>query len=281
MHVRRHDGRPLRFGHRGWLWENAFLIYDTGTDSLWHHFTGEALSGELRGARLERLPTVQTTWRAWKSEHPGTRVLPRAENAPPRYRRDVYEERNRGLEFGLEVWAGGERVLYPFATLGREPRHDVVGGTPVVIVPDLAARTAHAFVATVDGTVRRFTLESGVLTAAGAGEPRTFRARSGRPVGDGASGRGLHRVPTSHWGDRCLAAPEPGPRRPPARRVTGPPRGQRGRSRDGRVSCEAVPQRRFQPRTSPNRTLTAARPRSAGQLRETGVPVPRDRCPVS
>ena len=54
---------------------NALVMYDHQTDSLWSHFTGDAVQGEFKGTRLEVLPAMQTTWGQWRQLHPDTLVL--------------------------------------------------------------------------------------------------------------------------------------------------------------------------------------------------------------
>ena len=63
------------FGHEGLLYENSFVMYDKGTDSLWIHVTGEAVTGPLKGNKLQFFPSVVTSWKAWKKKYPHTGVL--------------------------------------------------------------------------------------------------------------------------------------------------------------------------------------------------------------
>ncbi len=58
------------------LMKNALVMYDRETDSLWSHFTGEALSGKMKGKRLEMLQAVpKARWDEWRTLHPNTKVL--------------------------------------------------------------------------------------------------------------------------------------------------------------------------------------------------------------
>ena len=59
----------------GKLWRNSFIMEDRETSTSWSHVTGRALGGPGRGAQLQALPSVQTTWTEWKKAHPGTEVL--------------------------------------------------------------------------------------------------------------------------------------------------------------------------------------------------------------
>lgn len=181
VHVRSLDGRSLRFGHRGWLWHNAFLLYDHGTDSLWHHQTGRALAGPLRGRALARLPTVLVPWAAFRAAHPGTRVLPKPPD--PALREDPYATRTVVLELGLGLELDGRDVLYPLPEFGPDDvLHDVVGDVPVVLARLPNTRTATAFRAP-DASVRlRLVRDDGGRALLEAPDGRAWNAVSGRPV---------------------------------------------------------------------------------------------------
>lgn len=79
MHVRQVGERTLTFIVSGKLWRNSLIMQDKETGSLWSHITGECLDGELKGAQLEMIPVVQTSWAEWSADHPNTRVLKKSE----------------------------------------------------------------------------------------------------------------------------------------------------------------------------------------------------------
>lgn len=72
---RRIDGRVLEFGTSGSLWNSALVMYDRQTETLWSHFTGQAIVGELTGIELERYPVATVPWGAWRDAHPEGLVL--------------------------------------------------------------------------------------------------------------------------------------------------------------------------------------------------------------
>lgn len=190
MHARETGGRSLRFGHRGWLWNNSYLLYDRETDSIWHHQTGRALSGPLRGAALARWPTVLVTWEAWRAEHPDTLVLPKPATHANRIDVDVYSARNAGLRFGIGVEIGSERCLYPLRDLEAGPIADTVAGVPIVVALDRDGRTAFAYDRRLGETLLTFEAgedSDGVPLLRSVPEGREFRLRSGRPVGGDAA----------------------------------------------------------------------------------------------
>jgi hypothetical protein len=50
-------------------------LYDLQTRSLWSQLAEGALTGAMRGQRLEVLPAVEQPWSTWRAAHPATRVL--------------------------------------------------------------------------------------------------------------------------------------------------------------------------------------------------------------
>ena len=54
--------------------EKHFAEDDTGT--RWNLITGEAIAGQGKDARLERLPAVNIYWFAWARYHPETSIYP-------------------------------------------------------------------------------------------------------------------------------------------------------------------------------------------------------------
>ena len=72
---RRLDDRILDFGTSGSLFQSALVMYDRQTESLWGHFTGEALVGTLAGDRLEAFTAQTVSWGDWVAAHPEGTVL--------------------------------------------------------------------------------------------------------------------------------------------------------------------------------------------------------------
>lgn len=75
VHVRKLGERVLDFGVSGSLWNDALVMYDRQTRSLWTHVTGRCIEGVLAGARLSMLPATLTTFQEWVVQHPTTLVL--------------------------------------------------------------------------------------------------------------------------------------------------------------------------------------------------------------
>ncbi|MEL7156800.1 MAG: DUF3179 domain-containing protein [Actinomycetota bacterium] len=82
---RRFGDEVLDFGTSGELYQSALVMYDRQTESMWAHFTGQALVGHLAGARLTLIPTQTVAFADWVEAHPDGHVLTRDLGAPPSY----------------------------------------------------------------------------------------------------------------------------------------------------------------------------------------------------
>jgi len=64
-----------RFGVSGLLYNSDMLLYDRATESLWSQISGTAISGKLKGSKLENIILTNTTWSHWLQQHPNSKVL--------------------------------------------------------------------------------------------------------------------------------------------------------------------------------------------------------------
>ena len=69
------EKEELTFGVSGRLYESNVLLYDHQTESLWSQLKEEAVTGPLTGTRFIQVPSVLTTWKQWREQHPDTYVL--------------------------------------------------------------------------------------------------------------------------------------------------------------------------------------------------------------
>lgn len=129
------NGRLYEFGVSGLLYNSDVLMYDRVTGSLWSQLMAQAVSGPLKGVRLQQLPLAHTSWQEWTERHPETRVLSNRTGYSRNYRVDPYPSygRNRKLYFpvshsndqygrkeivmGLEI--DGRFKAYPFEELEK------------------------------------------------------------------------------------------------------------------------------------------------------------------
>ncbi len=102
---RQADGRTFDFGTSGSLYNSALVMYDRQTESLWAHYTGQAIVGELVGTQLKLIPAATVSWSTFAAEHPYGLVLSR--------------ETGFGYSYGSNPYAGyDDPDTFPFLFLG-------------------------------------------------------------------------------------------------------------------------------------------------------------------
>ena len=91
------ENDTLTFGVSGMLFRDALVMFDRQTDTLWTHVDGRAIRGPLQGQVLTPVPSVHTTWDAWKRMYPESHVLKKHGRT-----RSNYESYNRnGNKLGI------------------------------------------------------------------------------------------------------------------------------------------------------------------------------------
>ncbi len=174
MYSREIGGQEYSFGVSGKLIMNVLVMYDRQTDSLWSQLLGEALTGPLKGTRLEFIPAQHTTWEDWKAQHPDTLALVKGYSGLFDSYRSYYESSSAGVigetvqddrlytkQFVIGVEQNGEAVAYPFGALNEEPVvNDLVGGEPVLIVFNAETGAAVAYSRELAGEAQPLTFSS-------------------------------------------------------------------------------------------------------------------------
>ncbi len=151
---------------------NNLVMYDRETESLWLQISGEGIDGRLKGASLNQISHIQTTWNAWKELHPDTVVLDKGGG----YGSDSYESYYRDPSAGplgesrgddrferkdlvLGYIFGGRAKGYPFRTLLETPVvNDTFAGRDLLVVFDERSQTGQILERTVDGRSLTFEL---------------------------------------------------------------------------------------------------------------------------
>lgn len=112
------DGKRLSFGVSGLLYNSDLLLYDRQSSSLWPQILAKAISGPLKGQRLEIIPLADTTWGDWRIRYPHTLLL----STDTGYRRDYARNPYAGYEERREL-------MFPmrFRTIGYHPKERVIG----------------------------------------------------------------------------------------------------------------------------------------------------------
>ena len=145
------DGEVLSFGNTGSLYESTLLMYDRETESLWGQVGGRAIEGELKGKRLEMLPSTTTRWKDWRNLHPDTLVLSldtgyrrnydsnpyatydRVKNSLPPFPLSLVDRRLDTKELIIGLIFNDAKKAYPINQLGWRVINDRVGGESIVV----------------------------------------------------------------------------------------------------------------------------------------------------
>jgi hypothetical protein len=163
-------GRVLTF-HLAGINNQNFLMRDEETGSFWQQVTGEAISGPLKGAKLELASTEEVTFRVFREEDPrGTVLAPVAQYADRYAKKDWEQSLARAKtvmsfpesgvpprELVLGITFGDASRAYPVSrVLAAGVVQDVVGNRPTVIVTGPDGASMRAFVARVAGRDAEF-----------------------------------------------------------------------------------------------------------------------------
>ncbi|MFQ5493230.1 MAG: DUF3179 domain-containing protein [Candidatus Dojkabacteria bacterium] len=69
------DGKVVRFGVSGLLYETNLLMFDDINESLWSQIEGRAVVGDFAGKQLERVNVDQLTFKDIKASYPDAEIL--------------------------------------------------------------------------------------------------------------------------------------------------------------------------------------------------------------
>jgi len=160
VYDRKVKDKELTFGVSGLLYESNVLFYDHQTESLWSQLKEEAVTGPQTGTRLAAIPSVTTTWKVWREQHPTTLVLSTQTGFHRDYNRLPYlayakspnpmfpvkneDARLSPKEKVVGVSIGDVHKAYPLKLLRERqgPLEDQIGKTNVTIQYDAAADSA-------------------------------------------------------------------------------------------------------------------------------------------
>ncbi len=158
-------GRDTVFGVSGLLYDSDVLPHDRGSESLWSQLMEQAVTGPLKGTRLQPLPMAHTSCADWRKRHPRTEVLSTDTGFIRDYTRNPYdgyeqvqalmfEVEHRDDRFPAKEWvlglrSGAQARAYPFSVLAQRTDADGrlrerIGGQDIEIRYDRAHRSAQA-----------------------------------------------------------------------------------------------------------------------------------------
>jgi hypothetical protein len=132
----------LSFGVSGMLWRSALVMYDRETDTLWSHFTGEALRGPLaiETTRLRNLASVpKVRWGTWRKQYPETKVL--SVDGATFHKEDVYADYHKAPDkLGVRpVDFTDTRLPAKALVVGCMPKLGTAGAVPHAAFPTAGA----------------------------------------------------------------------------------------------------------------------------------------------
>ena len=156
------SGKERTFGVSGLLYLSDVLLYDRQSESLWSQIDRLAISGPMKGERLQQVALTHTRWDVWKAKG-DTQVL----SIDTGYRRDyskspygnyneseaIYfpvgniDKRFHPKEQVIGLVLNGQFKAYPFAELTNtaSPLNDIFSGQPVSIRFDAAQRSGAVY----------------------------------------------------------------------------------------------------------------------------------------
>jgi hypothetical protein len=115
------NGRSHEFGVSGLLYNSDVLMYDRETGSLWSQLMTQAVSGPMKGTRLQQLPLSNSSWEEWLKRHPDTHVLSNNTGYSRNYNVDPYPNYTRD-----------GKLYFPVAHSSRKyPRKEIVMGLEI------------------------------------------------------------------------------------------------------------------------------------------------------
>jgi len=168
VYARTLGGKTYTFQVSGKLWRNSLIMQDRETGSSWSHVTGRAIDGKAKGAQLEKLDAIETTWGLWYEAYPETSVLEKSEEVKASHYQDYFDDPQRmglfraqwlnermpgkTLVYGAAIGAHAVAVTDAALAGGKQVEIDL-GGTPVV-VSRAADGGVRAFIAQAEGQER-------------------------------------------------------------------------------------------------------------------------------
>ena len=192
VYARAVEERTLTFLVSGMLWNRSLVMMDKETESLWSHILGEAMQGELKGAKLEVLPSSMTTWEEWRRDYPQTDVL-NLSRTHERFTRAFYSDRDpASFVFGWSIDL--EPYSCSFETLQEHPILNLkLGGRPLLVTFDPGSLSPHLFSRRVgDGELRFVAEGEGRMRDEGTGS--VWDRSTGQCIEGDLKGRRLE-----HW----------------------------------------------------------------------------------
>jgi hypothetical protein len=147
------------YGYTFHGWRGGVMVAKGRDGTLWSALSGVAIDGPQKGKRLERVPSLTTTWQHWLMLHPESTAYDlfdgqryKVAELPKEMSKEAAESMGQvdprlgamALVLGVEV--GDARMAFPIdEKVERAAFQDTVGGEPVTVFWYGLTRTAVAF----------------------------------------------------------------------------------------------------------------------------------------
>jgi len=214
------EGRELSFGVSGFLFHNNLVMYDHQTDSLWSQVLAQAIKGAYNRESLDVLGATQTSWLAWKTEHPDTLVLSASQMGKQADEVvDPYvgyytsgaaglggqaerDERlpTQALVVGIKI--GREERAYTFADLRKLALiNDELGGIPILLVYNPKLNSVAAYARLLDEQRLTFEISQEGRSFVDSDTASIWNIELGEAISGPLAGEGLSRLtaPIVFW----------------------------------------------------------------------------------
>lgn len=184
-------GERVEFGTSGKLWKSNLVMYDRKTNSLWSQVLGEAVVGEMTGAKLKLLPSDQVRYGNWKKLFPKGEVLSRDTGAIRFYGSSPYGDYfsvtnlslslarpadrrlpNDAFVFGIVI-NGKAKAYHTEAVKAKSVVEDVFEGESIILRYDKELDVVRMFKKLPDGSEERINPISGFWFSWAAAHPQT------------------------------------------------------------------------------------------------------------
>ena len=172
------DGKVTEFGTSGKLYNSNLVMYDRNTDSQWSQALGMAITGEMTGQTLKRIPFDVAKWSDWKSLYPDTLVLTTETGFFRAYGSDPYgdyytdsriifpvENKDERL-FPKEKILGFDNGIYKAYKLSDVEKNKIINDSiedKDVVLISLYPEMARTFNRVVDGNILEFEYVDGKI----------------------------------------------------------------------------------------------------------------------
>mgnify|MGYP001569742918 CR=1 FL=1 len=172
------DGIITEFGTSGKLYNSNLVMYDRNTDSQWSQALGIAITGEMTGHTLNRIPFDVARWSDWKSLYPNTLVLTTDTGFSRAYGSDPYGdyytdsriifpvENDDDRLFPKEKILGFDNGVYKAYKLSDVEQNKVINdsiGNKKIVLISLYPEMTRAFNRIINDQVLEFEYSDGII----------------------------------------------------------------------------------------------------------------------